>query len=99
MSGKKGMKDYTSDFKEKVKKLSLEGKTHREIGKLLGCEKIQIKRLLERERVKANKIKAGILPSIKGRPRKSPKPMEIRIQELERENDLLRSFLQAAGRK
>ena len=82
------------------------GKTQREIAEHFGlANKYVVKKLLERERIKARKLKAGILPRPKGRPRKDAKPRDwvaeqaYEIERLKRENKLLRDFLQLTGRK
>ena len=83
-----------------------EGKTQREIAEHYGFQDKQVvKRLLERERRKERKLKAGILPRPKGRPRKDAAPKDIvaeqayEIQRLRMENQLLRDFLRCTGRK
>ena len=102
MAGKKGMKHYPEEIVEKVKALRSEGLTHREIAEKLGFEMMQIKRLLARERAKERKLQAGIAIKPKGRPRTreltKEQELQLEVSRLERENDLLRSFLHAAGR-
>ena len=77
-----------------------QGRTRQEIANALNLDKAQIKNWIQRfNRKQAN-------PSVplkrKGRPRKrpisDPQAMALRIRELEREVELYRSFLQAAGR-
>jgi transposase len=77
-----------------------EESTRQQIADALGLEKIQIKNWINRynRRQKA-------LPKVsrrRGRPRKrllsTPESLVLRIKELEREVELYRSFLQAAGR-
>ena len=81
------------------------GKTQREIAEHFGLrDKYVVKRLLARERRKEEKIKAGIMPRSKGRPRKTPAPRDViaeqayEIDRLKRENNLLRDFLQLTER-
>lgn len=81
------------------------GKTQREIAAHLGLrDKYVVKELLKRERRKEEKIKAGIMPRPKGRPRKTPAPRDViaeqayEIDRLKRENNLLRDFLQLTER-
>lgn len=95
-------KHFTACEKAEIERLHDEGKTHREIGEQLGYERQQIKEYFHRL---YRKERAGIklsMPARKGRPRKNPlterKEMELRIKELEREVEILRSFLHAAGR-
>lgn len=78
-----------------------EGRTRREIADALGLEKGQVKNWISRY----NRHQKDLLwlPKPKGRRREKPmseqEAMALRIRELEREVDLYRSFLQAAGRK
>ena len=81
------------------------GKTQREVAEHFGLrDKYVVKRLLERERRKEEKIKAGIMPRPKGRPRKAPTPGDViaeqayKIDRLKRKNNLLRDFLQLTER-
>ena len=75
-----------------------QGKTRQEIANTLGLTKVQIKNWVRRY----NREPKISIPKKRGRPRTSPftkqREMELRIKELEREVDLYRSFLQAAGR-
>lgn len=81
-----------------VKRLKEEGKTYREIAEDLGlANKDVIINLLQRERIKEEKMKRGIFPRTKGRPQKE-RP-EAELTRLRMENQLLRDFLQLVGRK
>ena len=89
-----------------IKAMLAEGKTQREVAEYYGFQDKQVvKRLLERERRKARKLEAGILPRPKGRPREVAAPRDIvaeqayEIQRLRMENQLLRDFLHFTGRK
>ena len=68
-------------------------------------DKFVVKRLLKRERDKDAKLRAGIVPHPKGRPRKDVPPRDVvaeqayEINRLKMENKLLRDFLQLTGRK
>ena len=82
------------------------GKTQREIAEHFGLsDMFVVKRLLKRERDKDAKLRAGIVPRPKGRPRKDAPPRDVvaeqayEINRLKMENKLLRDFLQLAGRK
>jgi len=96
-------KHFSNWEREEIERLNKEGNTHRAIGEKLGYSRMQIKEYFHRL---SKKERAGIKnePSKrKGRPRKNPitvqKEYELRIKELECENQLLRSFLHAAGRR
>ena len=76
------------------------GKTQREIAEHFGLkDKYVVKQLLMRERRKEKKIKAGILPRPKGRPRKNRQAEKYELERLRMENKLLRDFLQFIERK
>ena len=81
-----------------------QGKSHREIEEELGLTGDRpIHNLLKRERRKEKKVKAGISPRPKGRPRKDGQPPrqseKAELERLRMENRLLRDFLQLAERK
>lgn len=89
-----------------IRAMSAAGKTQREIAEYFGfSDKFVVKRLLKRERDKDAKLRAGIVPRPKGRPRKDAPPRDVvaeqayEINRLKMENKLLRDFLQLAGRK
>ena len=93
-------KQFGAEILPKVLELKKQGYTHQRIGEELGYTKVQIKKLVERyNRKQHNPIKISIK---RGRPRKRPisteEEYQQRIRQLEMENDLLRFFLQAAGR-
>ena len=89
-----------------IKALLAEGKSHREIERhfdLAGDRPIH--NLLKRERRKEQRLVAGNVPGVKGRPRKDAPKGEILLEQayeinrLKMENKLLRDFLQFTGRK
>jgi len=93
-------KHYWKEIMPKVLELKESGYTHRMIGDKLGYTKEQIKELVKRyHRQQRRQIQP---PKKRGRPRKHPisteEAYQQRIKQLEMENDLLRSFLQAVGR-
>ena len=80
------------------------GKSHREIEEILGLTGDRpVHNLLKRERRKEKKVKVGIVPRPKGRPRKDGQPPrqseKTELERLRMENKLLRDFLQLTGRK
>ena len=93
-------KHYWKETLPKVLEMKENGYTHRMIAEELGLSMDQVKRLLERYRRKQRE--PGKIPLKRGRPRKRPisteEAYQKKIKQLEMENDLLRSFLQAAGR-
>lgn len=85
---------------ETIERMREQGRTRQEIANALGLEKVQVKNWIWRHnRRESSKVTE---PKRSGRPRKrpisTPEAMARRIRELEREVDLYRSFLQAAGR-
>jgi hypothetical protein len=81
--------------------MRLEGKTHREIADCTCYTKKQVSKFFERQNKKA---RMGEIPGIskRGRSRNTPatlqQALELRVKELEREVELYKSFLHAAGR-
>jgi len=96
-------KHFTAWEKSEMERLNKEGCTHREVGEYLGYTRMQIKEYFHRLKKKVQTGTDLTPPRIKGRPRKTlltpEREKELRIKELEREVDLLRSFLHAAGRR
>jgi len=83
-----------------IEEMLATGKTQREVAKHFGLKGDRpIHDLLARERRKARQQK---VPDRRGRPRKYPistqQGYERRIKDLEREVELLRSFLHVVGR-
>lgn len=104
MSGEKGKKHFGRVIINEVKEMVAKGKTQKEIAKYFGLkDRFVIKELLRRERRKEKHIAAGIIPRPKGRPRKnaatSEQDKDNEIKRLKMEIELLRTFLQIAGRK
>ena len=79
------------------------GKSNREIRDQYGLSKKQMENLINRHNHKEMMLEAGIVPRRRGRPSKGYKPTEIEkdneIKRLRMENELLRDFLRAVGRK
>lgn len=80
-----------------------EGRTHREIGDCFGLTTKQIKQLLERYRKNQRKLLAGVPLRPKGRPRRTCQTHEEKLlcenKQLKMENELLRAFRHATGRR
>jgi transposase len=83
-----------------ILQLRQQGRTRQEIANELNLDKEQIKNWIKRYNRK--QAQPSVPLKRKGRPRKRPitesQAMALRIRELEREVELYRSFLQAAGR-
>lgn len=94
-------KHYWKEVLPKALELEAQGYTHRMVAAELGYTYEQIKTLFKRYH--KNQRNASYVPSKRGRPRKRPLSSEEgykkRIKQLEMENELLRTFLQVAGRK
>jgi transposase len=86
-----------------VLKMRNEGMTNRQIGEQLGLSVKQIKNLLGRFRENERMKSLGILIHPIGRPRKPPQDEKEKLRfenkQLKMENELLRDFLLATGRK
>ena len=84
-----------------IQQMRKERRTRQEIADSLGLGKTQIKNWINRYN-RRQKMQPAVRKR-RGRPRKRPlseeETMALRIQELEREVDLYRSFLQVVGRR
>ena len=93
-------KQFWKEILPRVLELKESGYTHRMIGDELGYTQEQIKELVKRYRRQQRKPIQALRK--RGRSRKRPisteEAYQQKIKQLEMENDLLRSFLQAAGR-
>lgn len=97
---------HVQELLPEIQAMEAAGKTKREIAEHFGLrDKNVVMQLLKRERRKAEKMAAGIMPRPKGRPRKDALPRDVvaeqtyEINRLKRENKLLRDFLRLTGRK
>lgn len=95
-------KHYWKEILPKVLELEEQGYTHRMVGNELGYSKKQIEKLVARYRRKQREAGTS-MSAHRGRPRTRPlntqEEFAARIKQLEMENELLRSFLQAVGRR
>ena len=87
-----------------IDEMLAQGKSHREIEEELGLEGDRpVHNFLKRRRRKERKLAAGVPLRPKGRPPKgyriSEEEKDYEIKRLQRENELLRDFLRAAGRR
>ena len=93
-------KHYRDEVLPKVLEMEQQGYTHRMAAEELGYTYEQIKRLIYRYH--KDQRDSVHLPAKRGGPRKramtTEEAFQARIKQLEMENDLLRSFLQATGR-
>lgn len=105
---------HIEEYEKQILELKEKGLSQREIGEKLGFSKEQIKGFLRRNRVKQQKLEAGIALKKKGRPPKDyvvtnqDKVAELKyilarkeakIKSLEMENELMRDFLSLTERK
>jgi len=75
-----------------------EGKSRQEMGDTLGLEKLQIKEFIKRHN--RRKKEGHVLPKQRDRkPAITLQEYKYENKRLKMENDLLRSFLRAAGRR
>ena len=76
------------------------GKTHTEIAKMLGFkDRFVVKEFLKRRRRRERKIEQGIIVPRRGKTLTACERKDQEIKLLKMENDLLRDFLRATGRK
>lgn len=96
MSGKKGMPKYTDETKGMIIEAYRRGTAVRELSRQYGISRYAIQSWCGlRKEVEIRHI----APLLKGRPRTRPESQEQTIKRLRMENELLRSFLSAVGRK
>lgn len=88
---------------EEVFKLKEAGKTNREIGKIFGLTKEQVKGIVKRHNKRKRLLMQGCLPRSKGRPRKTEMTKETRqkneLAQLRMQVELLQNFLLEVGRR
>ena|GEM_PF-2647336 len=96
-------KHLTTWERSEIEQMKQEGKSNVEISERMGYSKTRIRDYFQGIRKKALAVASAKTPKTKVRPRNNPmstqRENELRIKELERENELLRSFLHAAGRR
>ena len=94
---------HIKELEKEIFELKAEGKSNREIGEQYSLSKKQIKSLINRHNKAERQLEAGIPPRRRGRPSKNNKLSEAgkenEIKRLKMENELLRDFLRAVGRK
>lgn len=100
MAGKKGMVHYPEVMKQEIVNKQKEGYPVRALSREYGISRYAIQSWCG---LRPEKEIAKATPKRRGRPRRneilSEKEMNNEIQRLKMENDLLRSFLQVAGRR
>ena len=93
---------HIKQYYEEMEQMHQEGHSCREIGEKFGFTKELVKDFLRRQRRKAKKEQKRI-PKRRGRPAKqiptTLSALEKEVKQLRMENELLRDFLKAAGRK
>lgn len=96
MSGKKGMRHYPESLKQQIREEYAQGSGQRYLSRKYGVSKYSIASWCGL-RPEVELRHATPLP--KGRPCKNPENQEQLIRRLQMENELLRNFLSAVGRK
>lgn len=105
MSGKRGMKHFGESIIKEVLQMKENGMTNREIAEYFNLRNTKaVKSLVNRHNRKQRSLEAGTVLRPKGRPRKgtsltTDQEKDNEIKRLKMENELLRSFLQIAGRR
>ena len=86
------------EHESKILEMHAEGKSRQEMADTLGLEKLQIKEFIKRHN--RRKKEGHVLPKQRGRkPAVTLQEYKYENKRLKMENDLLRSFLHAAGRR
>lgn len=90
-------------IKKEILQMRASGKSRREIWEHFGISKKQYENFLNRFNRAQRGLAVGVLPRRRGRPPKgyvqSDGDKDSEIKRLKMENDLLRDFLRAVGRK
>lgn len=94
------IKKYEREVLEQLER----GSTQREVAEYFGFrDKYIVKKFVARHNKRQKELQAGIIPGRRGRPPKERESRELdkdnKIRHLTMENELLRDFLRAAGRK
>lgn len=96
-------KKLIKHLEKEILEMQAQGMTYREIGEHFGYTKMQVKNFVKLYRQRIKNENAISIPKEQDKSKsKSPETVEECQKEIERlqmENDLLRSFLQAAGRR
>ncbi|MBW7571893.1 transposase [Caproiciproducens faecalis] len=96
MSGRKGMQRYSEETKETVIKAYQTGTSVCELSRQYGISRYSIQSWCGLRKEVELRHEA---PLPKGRPNTKPETQEKTIKRLKMENELLRNFLSAVGRK
>jgi len=90
-------------IEKEIFEMKAAGKSNRKIREQYGLSEKQLKNLITRHNRAEERLQAGIQPRRRGRPSKGYQPTgqekDNEIKRLKMENELLRDFLQIAGRK
>ena len=73
---------HIQQYEKEILALKEQGLTHREIGEQLGFTSKQVKKFVERYRIKERKIAAGIVINPKGRPCKGGTKLPPSVQQM-----------------
>jgi len=94
---------HVKTLEKEIFEQKAQGKCNREIREQYGLSEIQMWNLITRYNRAERQIEEGIIPRRRGRPPKGDKAIESgkdnEIKRLKMENELLRDFLHASGRK
>jgi hypothetical protein len=94
---------HVKTLEKEIFEQKAQGKCNREIRVQYGLSEIQMRNLITRHNRAERQIEAGIVPRRRGRPPKGYKAAgsekDNEIKRLKMENELLRDFLRASGRK
>ncbi len=100
MSREKGTLNTPQDIIDEIVAKHKAGATRRELAEKYGKPYKTIKNMCTRENNKAHRKEAGVLPKTRGRKSAvSLQEYEYENKRLKMENELLRDFLRAAGKR
>ena len=94
-----GGKHFSEKTIMEINELRTKGLKYREIGEQVGLNLKQIEKFFERQNRRQREIENGYIPKQKNRSHTASLSPQKRIRELEREVEILKAFLHAAGRR
>ena len=103
MSRQKGKKDTPQAIIDEIMVQHERGRSIKELATAYEMPFKTVKNMVTRENHKKAAVKVGIMPQLKGRPRKDKQlpcqSKDAEIKRLRMENELLRDFLHVAGKR
>lgn len=95
--------EHVKELEQAIITLKAQGVRNREISEIYGIKVRQLENLINRHNRREKQIEKGNIPKRRGRPRTEPATpideLKAENNRLQMENDLLRDFLYAVGKR